>query len=128
MPRHRQERRLGALFGPCRESLPGSHGIRVPDPSGDRPRRAARSPEVVGTDLPSIGSRGLKIQRRQMGLTPGHTAPASSRFHTSLTFDMPAISQRKGTMTTDFPRELEDKLSLAGFSFLEVVEPRDDLV
>ncbi|MGW1532367.1 hypothetical protein [Streptomyces aureus] len=31
-------------------------------------------------------------------------------------------------MTTDFPRELEDKLSLAGFSFLEVVEPRDDLV
>ncbi|MET8131353.1 hypothetical protein ABZV24_05165 [Streptomyces sp. NPDC005251] len=31
-------------------------------------------------------------------------------------------------MTADFPRELEDKLSRAGFKFLEVVEPRDDLV
>lgn len=31
-------------------------------------------------------------------------------------------------MTADFPRELVDKLSRAGFKFLEVVETRDDLV
>ncbi|WP_329362428.1 hypothetical protein [Streptomyces sp. NBC_01483] len=31
-------------------------------------------------------------------------------------------------MTADFPQELADKLSRAGFTFLEVVETRDDLV
>ncbi|MEU0435799.1 hypothetical protein ABZ153_29960 [Streptomyces sp. NPDC006290] len=31
-------------------------------------------------------------------------------------------------MTANFPQELADKLSRAGFKFLEVVEPRDDLV
>ncbi|MFI0962779.1 hypothetical protein ACH4S8_15450 [Streptomyces sp. NPDC021080] len=41
---------------------------------------------------------------------------------------MTAISQEKRTMTIGFPRESEDKLSRAGFKFLEVVETRDDLV